>query len=388
MKQIILSILSLCVYFSNAIAQDPMCAYSSLQKTSASESAAAAKRFPVEGTVNALIVFVQHQDDNSQDCRQLTSYNSLGVPQWDESPNYSTYCSGSPDSNVIGGYQSWNEDASTEWPANLPAGPDPARTRQLPSWAGSLFSGSDSLTDFYDSMSNGKLTLTGEVWDYTYIPQHPRGWYANSQNNAPYGNGLVKLSQEILEYVELHPHGINLSDPKWDLYTNGDGLNATPDSIFDMIILVYRNASLSTVAPNFFPSGSGATTLGTRGLTSGNSFANAPVTLGGYQVIDNEHEGSGVIVGAYSKKMVMRLIAHEIGHRQFGLDHADSGGAASSRSDYFSIMVGSPHLSFSAGDRVKLGWANIEYVNVANISPTQNYTLRDAAVSNSSETDV
>ena len=117
--------------------------------------------FPVEGAVNALVIFVQHLDDQFRDCRQLDDYDALGVPAFTTGLNYETSCAGNLDDNQPGGIQSWTEEPMTEWPASLPAGPDPNRTKQLPAWAESLIDspGSTSFTpgslsEFYHRMSN------------------------------------------------------------------------------------------------------------------------------------------------------------------------------------------------------------------------------------------
>ena len=351
-------------------------------------------RFPARGEMRALIVFVQHLDDSYEDCRQFTGYDALGIPSFKASINYKTHCERKrKDSWKPGGYQSYTDDQASEWPVNLPKGPDAARTRQLPRWGEDLIDtpGSQrftpgSLSDFYYRMSNGSFTLTGEVWNYTYVPKHPKPWY--DTNKGPFANGVIKLSHEILSYVNAHPHGIDLNNAGWDRYTNGDGTRATPDGNFDMVILVFRFTGLRNLGPNQFKrKETSVTSLGHKTASQGDSFSRNPLRLGRFRVIDNTFGGSGVISHALTRKSALRIIAHEIGHRQFGLYHTDLS-PQGPLTDFTSIMNGSPHLSFSAADRVKLGWANVQYVDMAQPGSEQTFLLRDAAVPDPEEPDV
>lgn len=68
------------------------------------------------------------------------------------------------------GLQSWTDDPVTEWPANLPAGPDSLHTRHLPCWANDIVDApldstitDGSMTDLYNRVSNGKLNFRGHV---------------------------------------------------------------------------------------------------------------------------------------------------------------------------------------------------------------------------------
>jgi len=109
-----------------------------------------------------------------------------------------------------------------------------------------------------------------------------------------------------------------------------------------------------------------------------------------YQVIDNTYAGSGILNSAYTLKEAARIIAHELGHRHFDLSHTDaSRTTATTEHDYLSVMNASPRISYSAGDRIKLGWANIQHLDASAITgaPTS-VTLRDAAVVHATEPDV
>ena len=392
--------------------QEEMCAlpeesFDMMAKQMDLGDAEAENNFPTSGTVNALIIFVQHQNDDYEDCKELTGYSSLGVPTFSSS-TYTNDCENrSGDSWQPGGYQSWTDDATSEWPVDLPAGPDADHTRELPDWAedlidppGSTSFTEGSLSDFYNKVSNGALTLTGEVWDYVYIPDTTSHVY--DTDRLPFDNGALKLSREIIEYVDDNRHGINLDASHWDLYTNGDGSDSDPDGNFDMIILVYRFSHLQLMTDdNSVPGQS----IPADNITSLGDFSNNPnmdrlapsplqsLQLGSYNVRDNTINGSGVITNAQTQKAALRIIGHEIGHRQFGLYHTDDvdGDIFSDpeleQTDFYSIMNGSAHMGVSAPDRIKVEWANVQNVDVTSISGSQAYTLRDALVVNSTEID-
>ena len=86
------------------------------------------------------------------------------------------------------------------------------------------------------------------------------------------------------------------------------------------------------------------------------------MTLGGLRVIDNVTSGSGITARALTRKQAVRIIAHEIGHRHFGLFHTCQH-PTSPNSDCIGIMGGG-YVTMSAGDRIKLGWADVERVGL------------------------
>src|SRR5690606_1241940 len=100
-----------------------------------------------------------------------------------------------------------------------------------------------------------------------------------------------------------------------------------------------------------------------------NAFASEPVELGGMKVIDNLTSGSGIITRALTRKQAVRIIAHEIGHRQFGFYHTCTD-ERTALSDCIGIMGGA-YLTMSAGDRIKLGWTEIIDVDL------ENYQVQD-----------
>ena len=368
-----------------------------LQKIGAVANMDANVRFPVSGTVNALVIFAQHKDDAFRDCRRFDGWDANQLPTYtDVASQYNTFCANR--SGFLwtpGNYQSYTDDPVSEWPAALPSGPN-ANTRQLPNWAnniidppGSTTFTAGSLSELYHQASNGALTLTGEVWPYTYIPDHNKSHYNMSANYTPYANGVSRLSQEIISYVDSNPYGLDLTAPIWDQYTNGQGNNFTPDGRFDMIIIIYRFSELSTISLGSsqpIPANNVAT-LGVFNFSSGiNGFASEPVTLGGYEVVDNFYNGSGVLQNAITLKGAVRIVAHEIGHRQFGTYHTDVGNGSST--DHTSVMNGSAHLAFNAGDKIKAGWANIQEEDITTIGVSKTITLRDAYAVNSTEADV
>ncbi|MCH8569653.1 MAG: T9SS type A sorting domain-containing protein [Balneolales bacterium] len=361
----------------------------------------AEKRFPVEGDVNALFIFVQHKNDVFEACKQFEGFDSeSGLPLISADTTYSicqnrpilesTSCIPGHTLNRLAddkfGLQSSTDDPLTEWPHNLPAGPDSLHTKLLPCWATDIIDPplssqitEGSMTDLYRRVSNGKLNFRGHVWPYTYIPEYNWDHYRDYTDPNIFPNGMVRLSHEIISYVNQNPHGLDFTADYWDNYTNGQGDTVgEPDGVFDMIVLVYRFSNLKSIT-NI--DGSAIASLGVNS-TVGNSFSNAGgLQLGDFDVIDNTHSGSGVISQAQSKIAALRITAHEIGHRHFGLNHTQNGIGSNTRPvDHFSIMNGAPHLSFSALDRIRLGWANVHYKNINEITQSSylTFTLRDA----------
>lgn len=111
----------------------PMCKGSSCSVYGAS---VVAENFPLTGSINALIVLVQHKNDSFEHCGELTGFDQLGIAEFVER-SHAEYCDGTSDSWTIGETQSWTDDATTEWPVDLASGPT-SNTRELPAWASSL----------------------------------------------------------------------------------------------------------------------------------------------------------------------------------------------------------------------------------------------------------
>ncbi len=366
----------------------------------------AAQRFPVEGDVNVLFIFVQHKDSTFEDCKQVLGFDSDGIPELtDVDINYASHCEnrgisgytncveGYPnwpiriDDNTVSGYQSWTDDPVTEWPANLPDGPDPGHTRILPCWAHSIIDSphtsqitEGSLTDLYNRVSNGKLNLRGHVWPYTYIPEQNTQYYADTSGHFGFYNGMSMLNHEVISYVNSDDYVNNIDyglyftdDSIWDNYVNGYGNTVgQSDDKFDMIVMIYRGSRFTQLT-SYSGDFSSYTSLGCGGNINANCYSHSPLYLGDFEVIDNPRSGSGVIVSAYNIQSALRMTAHELGHRHFGSGHTDG-------FDNFSIMNGSAHLSFSAPDRIRLGWANIKYIDINDLVATgyDDFTLRDA----------
>ncbi len=316
-------------------------------------------------------MFVQHRDDTYEHCEEEST--SRGV-------DYKTYCL-----LTIPGYSSWTNNPVTEWPANLPLD-EAGETRALPRWANQLIDAPDgstlsegSLTQYYSKMSRGKFTLRGYVYPRVYVPKHEARAY---QDSAPFDTGGVRLSHEILSYIKKNPRGLNLTPEYFDRYRNGTNQLGS-DGIFDAIILVFRFSKFRDVFGSKLPTGSAITSLGAAPLVgdpnspSYNAFAPSPVTLGGMKVIDNLVSGSGVTVAALTRKDALRIIAHEWGHRQFGQYHV--GEYRGEKGDSMSIMQEGEGIpgSLTAGDRLKLDWAQPVVLNIQNFT-TQEVYLEDS----------
>ncbi len=307
--------------------------------------------FPNHGAVHAFVIFVQHEENAEE-----------------------------------GDHTS---DPATEWPRTHSLDPE----RLLPAWAGEnrLLAppGADpaafdpgSLSAFYHTMSHGRFTVKGYVYPRVYAPEHPVSWYHDNRGDFP--NGAVALSHEILtsseirQYFSENPDSLNLS--LLDTYRNGSNEYASGgDGIFDMIILVNRSAALPglrRLANGKPSSGSSISSLGADTEVrpgepdyldpATDAFRSDPVRLGSLRVIDNLTSGSGIITRATTRKQSVRIIAHEIGHRHFGPYHTCDSEIAS-ESDCIGIMGGA-YLTMSAGDRIKLGWAEVVNVDVKNHS--------------------
>ncbi len=315
----------------------------------------APRYFPYSGSVNALIVLVQTQEDRFEHCVQYT-HNEGGVPKYKEVP-HQIFCrkQGSGLNQwEIGAYQSWTDDPRTEWP--LDTLDVLLNRRKLPFWAteGRLIDAprsskvtQGSLTDFYRLMSGGRFNFRGMVYPYVYVHGKPEKAYFDEPN--PFTNGVVKMAHEVISFVGKHPENIPLDDANlWDTYQNGKGNDRRPDGNFDMIILVYRFNSFRMVIQ-----GSGISSFGTSGGEDG--FAVSPLRLGALKVIEGYPHGSGVIARGNSHKEAMRVIVHEIGHRYYG-GHTNSA---------FDVMGYGSYAFYGAGNRLDLGWAKVDTLDVA-----------------------
>lgn len=416
MKNFAYFLLMLIVSLTTVQVTFSQCAFTNLNNFSTSSTSAsysqnsinnnnvggAALNYPATGTHNALIVFVQSKDDIYKDCRQFTGYNpSTGQPNF--SSNGVTYNDCAPNGNLnpdswqIGGYQSWDSDPVSEWPADLPnEGSDPTHMRQLPAWARNGFIDSinsttitpNSLTEYYNQMSNGRFLLRGQVWPHTYVMNQNAAWYHSNATNGE--DAQVLMSREIISYINSNPEGINFNDPAWDRYRNGFGTNFTPDNRFDMIIIVFRYGNIRLIVGenNVVTLGGLVSNAGKNITDPSNAFFRNPLKLGNYDVIGAVEGGSGVYLQAQTKTKAFKTIAHEIGHVQFGRYHTDEAFLGNVAYDHFSIMNGTHDLSFTAQDRIKLGWANVQYVGINTISNAQTFSLEDASTVNTSTSDV
>lgn len=318
----------------------------------------APKHFPFKGKVNALIVFVQTQEDQFEHCAELTHYDENGVPKFKPVP-YAPYCAERPqqqDAWERGSYQSWTDDLKTEWPLTLKT--IDRRRKELPTWAkGHRFIDAPrqstvtrgSLTDFYRTMSNGQFDFRGYVYPYVVVPEQTQTAYFNQP--APFPNGVVKMAHEVISYVRDHPENLALHDATlWDTYRNGFGNDRKPDGLFDMIILVYRFNAFKDVIQ-----GSGISSFGTSGGENG--FDVVPLKIGDLYVVEGYPQGSGVIARGTSQKEAMRVIVHELGHRYYG-GHTNAA---------FDVMGYGTYAFYGAGNRLALGWAKEIRVNAQTI---------------------
>ncbi|TVQ15877.1 MAG: hypothetical protein EA364_01025 [Balneolaceae bacterium] len=335
-------------------------------------------RFPITGDINALIVFVQRKDNHFEDCRSVTGFNELNEPLFNDRVPYQRCAErpGMTDSWDPRGVQSFTDNPLAEWPAGLPD--SSARGfRQLPAWATGIIDapGSDditfgSLTDIYHRYSNGTFNFRGKVWPYTYIPEHNTPWYEENRGTMP--NGLAKLNSEVIRFVDEHHKalGFDITPEVFDRYTNGRGDMMVPDGNFDMVIIVYRFSGFDRLMSRH-RSASAIAHLG--------GIGDRELTLGGMTVTDNPQSGSwwengsGIVANGFSQKMVMTVIMHEIGHRQFGGYHTNEQNLDMPNADAYSVMGATNNHTFSGPDKIKLNWANVAELDINSI-PFPHYT--------------
>jgi len=355
MKTLFVSVVLLAMFPTvNGVAQiiGSVCPVHSGGAGAQSSTGTAPINFPNEGEVNALIIFAQFEDDNFEHCYTVGG----DVP-------YAPWCS-----NNTAGYQSWTDDLATEWPASLSKGP----TRELPVWARgeSLLAlpttpptnfAAGSVSQYYDMMSSGRLIFRGHVLPEVYIIdeqdtgmpwENTAHWYQKNPGGFP--NGAVRLSHEILSSTVVQNYVNSLDASVFDRYDNGDGSSlsvgaSAPDGDFDMIILLFRFSRLSTSSGNAHSPlpYSAVSSLG-GDSNFGNAFSSSPLTLGGFNVIDNYISGSGVIGAVRTKKQAVAIIAHEIGHRHFGGGHPPDFNSLAVMDEIYGPM--------SVDERMRLGW--------------------------------
>ncbi len=304
----------------------------------------AALFIPNNGTIHALVVYIQQAQDTFRDCidTQLPSTD----PGHNLSNQYDTYCAGAP---PTGRYQSRTEDQATEWPAFRMVNGVP--TQVLPNWANRVIDVPGtapsayqvgSLSHFFWEMSRGTFKLEGRVYpDLITV-----------QSSIPQGN-MIAPTLEVLQRLRTVPHGLDFHE--FDRYDNATGLY-TPDAdgdgepdgdgIFDMLIVMPRT-------------GGAIATLG-YGLTE---------DLGGVSVRGGLPDSSPHVSGVYSAGFTFHrqvaLAAHEVGHFLFGLGHpCDTDTSPSATGDLTSLMCGPRFRRMSAPDRIRLSWLTPRLVTV------------------------
>ncbi|MDX1420025.1 MAG: hypothetical protein R3181_08670 [Rubricoccaceae bacterium] len=328
--------------------------------------------FPDHGTLNALVLFVQHRDDDFEDCRDRTQvlYDDDGQPYHPQIDD-DAICYAGPDGPAA---TSWTDDEATEWPAywrDEPGRPLPLYVSDgwlAPPDATENDYVEGSLSQYYHLNSGGEFKLHGYVYPEVYVPEHDRDWYL--ANPQPFENGGLRLSHEILRSagVQAFVNAIPNAAQVFDRYRNGTNLTVgdigedARDGLFDMIVMVFRSNQPCRVGVFLDdgvctePTASGVASLGTDyppwRRAEYNGFAPDPLYLGGLEVVDNHETGSGVWSAGGDARTAVTLTAHEIGHRQLYYNHSDE--------NSYSVMVGSgAHRlgMFGAAERLNLGWA-------------------------------
>lgn len=287
---------------------------------------------PNDGTIHALVVFVQQAQDTFRDC--IDTHKLSTDPGHNLSNQYDTYCAGAP---PTGRYQSRTEDPATEWPAFRMVNGVPTQVR--PDWADRVIDApgtntsayqSGSLSHFFWEMSRGTFKFEGRVYPDLITLQSP----------TPQGN-LTLATIEVINRLRTTPHGLDFSE--FDRYNNTTGLY-TPDAdgdgepdgdgIFDMLIIMPRT-------------GGGIASLG-------NSVSE---NLGGILVRGGFPRGSGVYSSGFDFHRQIAAAGHEVGHLLIGGDHpCDDDLSPTATGDLTSLMCGPRFRRMSAPDRIRLGW--------------------------------
>ena len=352
------------------------------------------RHFPTSGTINALVVFVQYEDDKFEHCGLKTDDRS--------SRNYNPNCTSNNPA-----FESWTDNSETEWPAYWSKGSNPTgEIGRLPMWAEGqkllaapgtapgLFPKS-SMSEYYRLVSSGQLTVTGHVYPKVIFLTDPdsilttQQWYSAPQNYAPFENGAVRATHDILTnaglqaFVNSNPAG-TFDNAGFQTASNRVGLDFgdftnVPDGKFDMIIVHFRFSGLSSLAGGVHALGQSYTALTSLGSNTYDplvdSYSPAPVTLGGLQVVDNLINGSGVITAGRTSLQFAALMAHEIGHRQLKYEHFGNDDTYALMNDKVLFPM------FSLGERLMLGWiqpSQVQTVDVNALQPNGAYTLNDA----------
>ncbi|MDX1420152.1 MAG: hypothetical protein R3181_09310, partial [Rubricoccaceae bacterium] len=296
--------------------------------------------FPDHGTLNALVLFVQHRDDAFEDCHDRTRVveedGRMFHPQIDDA-----VCHSGPD---VPEATSWTDDEATEWPVYWSTGEAGPRLPQYAAdgWLappGTPPSGyaEGSLSQYYHLNSGGRFELHGYVYPEVYIPQHDRATYRD--HPQPFANGGLRLSHEILSSpgIQAFVEAIPDAHLVFDRYRNGTNLTLEDlgddarDGLFDLIVMVFRSNRPCRVGTYvgrggrcLQPTASGSSSLGSdKVYLVANGFAPSPLFLGGLEVVDNFRTGSGVWSAGGDARTAVTLTAHEIGHRQLYYQHSD-----------------------------------------------------------------
>ena len=304
---------------------------------------------PLDGRVNALIVFVQNKDDFFRHCVDVE-----GVPLDTKPPevSYAEHCGVTPGQDGPR-YESWTDDPVTEWPAFTLVDGDTVRA--LPQFAARIIDPpgtapddytEGSLSHYYWLMSNGQFQLEGLVYPELFIPSCLPSECDGDPDTRTFSDWIA-IAAEAIAYIDANPHGIDFAqfdryDNRTGAYTpdaDGDG-EPDGDGVFDMLIVHYRSG------PAFAP-------LGTNARYDSLSLGDKRISR-----MSGVHSNGSNVQGAVA------VITHEIGHRQ-GLRHAVEAEGAGPGTDRMSVMWRHDWAVMSAPDRLRLGWVTPRRIDLA-----------------------
>ncbi len=285
---------------------------------------------PEEGTIRALVLFIQFPDD------QLESTN------WpkDQMPTYANHYI---DSEVL--------------PVPTPK----------------------SITDYFHVMSNGRLHLIGDIYPDVITTEHTRKWYIKNFDNLNYSrqDRFGYINREVL--VSIDDEVDYLLYDTWGK-ENGVFIN-DPDGKVEMIIMVYRNHARDYRVDEWveIEEALGLNFWGTALLGYANSNT-VDIVTDGTTIDMSGFPGSGLMYkngffhesywgGNYGFKL--GLLAHEFGHYLWGGIHPTI--------ENLGIMGGTG-LAPNSVERERMGWLQFTDIIEPNISipdfVTQNTALR------------
>lgn len=266
--------------------------------------------------------------------------------------------------NVLFIFAQFPDDAWDSTNASWPKGQAPANMQEWVDQTWSANPTQGSMTHYFNEMSFNKLKFTGKAVSVT--TQNTREWYLNNNKNRGY------IHREIIQKLDSTWSFAEFDN--WDYNGDYDHINQ-PDGIVDMIFIVWRNIAheYSNPAPIY-----NALNMGRYASLGGSSFTvdngQRTIKTGFWPDTTNKIPGgSGVTLTDWFSEDMFRFCIHEFGHYlQGGNDqHVGFG--------FWGLLSGWGIKSYAANafERYRLGWINLNTVQLSPTQTIQNATLPD-----------